>query len=202
MPKLKGFFDCFAGIESVTAEKIGRWLSRTNPAILENELANHLFYSQTVPVTATDAQFYLAVLREALKIEPDLYYNREQSTVYIPECFLHFFPDFGQMVGAYRDSFSLKGVIAVRLKSGKTESKMIGTLIRPFMVAAEGGVELWVEGRNHTVSVGSVTRIPAPPGKIAVEFVSDAANLPGQEKAAFTVEGGELGIILDLGKNN
>lgn len=195
---MPGFFDSLSGLEKLSAEKISFRLGpSSNPALVENELANHILYSQAVPVTPNDTRFYLAVLCEALKLQPDKYYNRQTRRITIPDTFLQFIPDLQKVVEVYRDAFALVGVIPVSLKSGKSGVKDIGTFLRPAVFGGEGEMEISTGGSKYAIPVGTVARIPAPDPKATVEFASTIAKLDGKERATFEVAGGELGIMID-----
>lgn len=198
MPKLQGFFDCLPAPENLSVEQISSRLGPSaNPAIEENELANHIVYSQVVPVTIADTRFYLAVLCEALQTQPAAYYNPETRRIYILESFLRFIPDLEWIVEAYRDAFALTGVVTVSLKSEKSGTKDIGTFLRPAMLDGEGEVEISTEGKRYKIPAGTVGRIPTTASRVAIEFTSATARLQGKEKAVLEVSGGDLGIMVD-----
>jgi len=68
MPRLPGLFDSFDNLDQISPEAIAAWLKPAPElALLENYLANKIFYPQALPVTERDMRIDLSILREAIK---------------------------------------------------------------------------------------------------------------------------------------
>jgi hypothetical protein len=201
MPRLKGLFDNFQKLDSLQVEGVKNWLNRReDPALFENELGNRIVYPQTVPVTQENLIFDLAILREALKLQPEDYYNQNFHRLYIPENFLNFIPDIHKLVLAFIDTFDPWGVTTIFLRSERLGTMTLGTLIRPEIISDTGWIDLWVYGKKYEVPVGSITFIPAANNKIDIKFESGAAKLFEKNQTVAEVIGGQLGVIVDTRK--
>lgn len=198
MPKLRGIFDYFPGLESIPIEKITTWFKNPeNPKILENQLGNRVLYPQAVPTTAAGMNFDLAILREALKIHSLEYYSSSLKKIYIPEFFLDRFPNLQDLVWAFIEAFLPIGITAIYLRNESVGAKNLGTLIRPESLEKEGWVNVELNSQKYQVKVGSLMVIPIPISKVDFKFASETANIAGKNKVTAIVCGGALGIIVD-----
>jgi hypothetical protein len=201
MPRLKGLFDSFLKIDNLQVPDIKNWLNfRGDDRLLENQLGNRLLYPQITPVSQQELMLDLAVLREALKTQPEDYYNQNFKRLYIPDDFLKHIPDLHKLVWAFIDAFDPWGVTTIFLKSEDPGNKTLGTLIRPEILSDSGWIDLWVYGKKYEVTIGTISVIPAGANKIDVKFESAAARIMGKEQTLMEVVGGPLGLIVDTRK--
>lgn len=201
MPKLTGFFDSFPKLDQVTVEGVAVWLGRrTDAKILDNKLGNRILYPLAVPYSAEDSVFDLAILREAVKIHSQDYYNRNLKLIYIPEEFLQHFPDLHKLVWAFADALVLSEVTSILLKSETLGLKNLGTIIKPKIELSTGVILIWIRDKKYEVKVGSLTVIPVESSKVDIKFQSRAAKLQGGDGVTMEVAGGKLGLVIDARK--
>lgn len=198
MSKLTGLLEFFPGLESLSIDQMMQWLKIPgNPTIFENELGNRVLYPQTIPLDSSGLIFDLALLREALKINPHHYYNPTLKKIFIPETFLQRFPDLGQLAWAFIETFNPEGLVTIVEKIDDIGTKNLGTYLRPEIVTKNGIVVLWVAGKKYEVKVGSLNSIPASSSRVDIKFESTAARLVGKQNFVAEVAGGALGLIVD-----
>lgn len=198
MPKIVGLFSHFPKLNTVTAGSVAAWLGgKADAKLLENRLGNRILFSSSVPYSADDLAFDLAILREAVKTQPQDFINPNLRLIYIPEEFGEFFPDLRTMVAAFIDVLKPSGVTSVVLKSKTLGLKNLGSVIKPEVTSKSGVILIRIRDYKYEVKVGSLTAIPAESGKVDIHFQSRAAKLLGKDDATLEIAGGKLGLLVD-----
>lgn len=201
MPKLTGLFDYFPKLSDVKAEGVAVWLgSKVDAKLLENRLGNRILYSSTIPYSADDIIFDLAILREAIKACPQDFFNRNLRQIYIPEEFLQHFPDLRALVIALIDALRPRGITSVMLKSKTLGLKSLGSVIVPEISSPTGIITIQTGGQRQEVKVGSLVVIAAEGSKVDISLQSRAAKLFGKDDITLEVAGGALGLLVDARK--
>lgn len=201
MPKTARFYEEFPDLENISVEKIARWINRgVDPRILENELGNRILYPQTVPLTSDEMTIDQAILREALKLYPWRYFNRNFNKIIIPRQFAERVPDLSKLAWIFIDAFRPVGLTCIYLKSDKAGHAYLGTLIRPKVTASSGAASLLISGKKYDVEVGSLVTVPIQNRRVDIHFESNECTLLDKNKLAIEVIGGPVGVIIDIRK--
>src|SRR5438128_9431240 len=106
MSHLPGFFDSFDNLGKIDASNLAVWLNPAPQVIrLENYLANRILYPQALPLTASDLQIDLAILREALRLKAGAspFLNVQLHKIIIPLNLTNFVPDLRALTWAFID---------------------------------------------------------------------------------------------------
>lgn len=198
MSKLSGIYDYFPGLDKISVEKVKLLIKRhDDPRILENKLANYLLYPQTIPETTTESLFILAVVKEALTLFPQNFYNPSLKRIYIPERFFHIFPNLQNLAWAFISAFDLSGIITLWLKKDEMGAKSLGTYIKPEIKEKSGLIYISVKNKKYQVKIGSVIIISCEHNKADIKFNSTTATLLGKKELTTEAVGGKLGFIVD-----
>lgn len=195
MPKVSGVFEIFENLESILYEDIARWITPApSQAVLENYLANKIIYPQAIPVTQTEQNMDLAILREALRKNP-IFYKPNQKKIFIPVNFLQITPDVKKMVSIFIDAYKPSGLVTFVLTS-RMKDEVLGSLVT---VDCKEGDTLYfdLEGKNFKVKPGSLIILPCPKDHCHVSFKSSKSTIFGKNELLFEIPGGNLGLVVD-----
>lgn len=216
MVKLSGLFDSFDNLDQITPEAISSWLKSTlQTSKLENYLANRILYPQALPLTETDMQIDLAVLREALKmyvpqrekanniLGGNPFLNRTLRKILIPARFLEYAPDLKSLVWAFIDALILsrnrqdfyQDIWTIVLTGDFDE--IVGSVILPQFDSSSGKMELSVLGKNYKILPGGLTVIPCPKERCQITYSCLKGKVFGKQSSAIEIYGGRLGLIID-----
>ncbi len=217
MVKLSGLFDSFDNLDQISIEAVASWLKFSpQPSKLENYLANRILYPQTIPLTETDMQIDLAILREALKVyapRPDQktnnllggnpFLNTTLRKILIPARFLEYVPDLKSLVWAFIDALVLvrnrqdfyQDIWAIVLTDDSDE--IVGSVILPQFDSSNGKMELSVMGKNYKILPGGLTVIPCPKERCPIAYSFLEGKVLGKKSSTLEVYGGRLGLVID-----
>lgn len=202
MLKTRGLFSYFPKLTNIEVAKVAFWLNcGNNPQILENKLGNRILYWQTIPITYDDLIFDLCLFREALKLQPQSFYNQNLKKIYIPEEFLEMFPNIQELAMAFVDSIGHLGISSIVTRFENVGVKNLGTLIKPEIFSESGSINIFVKGKSYQIKIGSLVIIPADSQKVDIKFESEVAKLLTKNSLIAEVVGGVLGVIVDTRKN-
>ena len=215
MPKVSGLFDSFDNLDQIALEDIARWLKVTpNMTQLENYLANKILYPQSVPLSRSDSEVDLAILREALRINgpkspgnallgDNAFLNITLRKILIPARFLPFVPGMRALVWAFVDAFLLdrkeedyfQDLWTVVL-TGEVD-EIVGSVLLPQFSDNNAVMELMLEKQLYKVRPGSLMVIPCPSSRCEIGFKFKGGKLLGKQESAFEIYGGRLGLMID-----
>lgn len=191
MSKLSGAFNQFKNLNNISPDSINKWLRiKKDPQFLLNFLGNRILYPQTIPVSPLEMEIDLAILREALKIDSEKFYNKERQEIEVPEQFLlRFVPEL-KLLAAVIDGIKPPGVVKILLKK-VAEKKTLATSYNPAILKGKDLVEVSIENRSFKLLPNTLTLIPCKGGQLTLK-------IDGKEPIKF--DPGEIGIFVDLRK--
>ncbi len=189
MSKLSGAFNQFRNLDKISPNALNRWLKiKKDPQNLLNFLGNRIIYPQTAPVTPDDMEIDLAILREALRLDSQKFYNKEKKEIEVPEEFLkRFVPEF-KLLAAIIDGVEPSGLVEIVLNKDK-DKKVIASFFNPEIKDAKGLIKAVVEGRSFKLLPNTLTLIPCKGGKLSLK-------IGDREEIKFNP--GDIGIFVDL----
>lgn len=191
MSHLTGVFDQFPELDKVLPQNLLQWLSvKEDLHFLANFLGNRVLYPQTIPLNKQELEIDFAILREAIKQKPMLFYEPQANKILIPEQFLQRFPPLSKLAGAVIEAINPKGVIQIFVKSQK-KLELVGSLISPMdykLDVKESKAKIIVEGVETILNLNTlyISQTTSPEVKIKIG------------EADYKASGGKLGVIIDL----
>lgn len=215
MPRLPGLFDSFDNLDQINVEDIARWL-KPEPqfSYIENYLAQRILYPQTIPVTASDMNLDLAILREAVRLSagPDEkgamlgsnpFINFTLRKILIPSKFLNFVKDLQTLTWVFTDA-----LVTNRVKKDFFEdlwtveligeaNETVGSILVPEFNSSEGELQLGVSNKIYKVSAGTLTVVPCKKSRCEVTFRVKMGKILGKDDLSVEVSGGRLGLLID-----
>lgn len=189
MPKLSGVFSQFKNLDKISPSALNRWLRiKKDPQFLINFLGNRIIYPQTIGVNPLDMEIDLAILREALKEEPQGFYFKEQKKIEVPIEFLQrFVPEF-KLLAAIIDGISPDGLVEIILK-GNGPKKTLASCFKPQISPEKNLIEALIGGKSFKLLPNTLTLIPCTGGEQSIK-------IDGLSEVKFNT--GNLGIFIDL----
>lgn len=198
MPRLKSLLEYFPQLESIPSEKVMLWLKdQGSRQLLENVMGNIILYPQVIPTTEKEMLLEKALLKEALKLQPQTYYNPRLNKLFIDEALLERFPDTFGVMEAFVDALQPRGLVSLVLRSENIGSRNAGTLLRPQILKPEGEVNIWVGDQRHDIKIGSLKMISCSFNHLTIRFESEVAKIMDHHKMVAEVAGGKLGVVVD-----
>lgn len=190
MPKLTGIFSSFPDLEFIPPEDITSWLN-PNPGTvaIENYIGNKIIYPQTIPVSRSDFNLELAILRELIKRHKTTF--QTGKILSLPQALVDRLPNLPQLALALVDALMPKDVVPVAI-----DGKIIGFVIKPDCPWPGSKFSLEITGKSYSFKKGSVTAIPFLVSS-SLNFKGQNAKLFGKNDISFTVSGGQLGLLVD-----
>ncbi|TSC86887.1 MAG: Uncharacterized protein G01um10147_762 [Microgenomates group bacterium Gr01-1014_7] len=217
MPKLSGLFDSFDNLDQIDINNLISWLKPApNPIQLENYLANKILYPQSLPLTPTDMQIDLAILREALRLNgpkptekggpllgDNPFLNIALRKILIPCRFERFVPNMPVLTWVFVD-----GLLLNRKKQDLFEDlwtvvltddtdEVVGSVVTPQFGGSGDTLDMNVLGKNVRIQAGSLTVVPCPKKRCEISYKFTNGKLLGKKEAALEVYGGRLGLLID-----
>ncbi len=194
MPKVSGIFDSFDNLDKIPTADIAGWLNpRPDIKFLDNYVANRIFYPQITPISQTELDIDLAILREALKRNP-IYFKKAQKKILIPEEFISRLPDLNKLAWAFIDAYIPKEQIVFTL-IGSGGDEVLGTYLRAEFPAERDYIDLEVQDKHFRIKPG-LTFIPCQ-NHCHINFKSGNAKILGKNELTIEVFGGRLGLAID-----
>lgn len=217
MAKLSGLLCSFDNLDQIDINNLISWLKPSpTPVHLENYLASKILYPQPLPISASDMQIDLAILREALRLNgpksgekegpllgDNPFLNITLRKIIIPERFLRFVPDLVSLTWAFVD-----GLLLDRIRKDLFEDlwavvvaddvdEVVGSIVIPQFNSGSDVLELKVLGKDIKIKAGSLTVVPCPKNRCEIAYKLTGGNLLGKKEAALEVYGGRLGLLID-----
>lgn len=189
MPKLSGIFTNFPGLDKVPIDNIIRWL-KIKPEVhsLQDYIANRLLYPQTIPLTQQDLEIDLALLREALILEPSHIFIPNKKKIVIPEDMENRFPPLEKLTMAITEAINPAGVTSIYVYRDNI-SVQVGVIARPEILNSPNELDVFIDNKMIRFATGGVSIFPLPPKPLTIKIAT---------LEPFTVSGGDVGLILDL----
>lgn len=217
MPKLSGLFESFDNLDNINIESLASWLKHPPaPIQLENYLANKILYPQILPLTESEMQIDLAILREALKLNgpkteisegsllgDNPFLNITLRKIIIPEGYLNNIPNLVELTWAFIDGLLLnrrkedwfEDLWTVELSNDTNE--VVGSVLMPQFEGDGDNLALNLQGKNYQIKAGSLTVIPCLKDRCQISYKFTAGKFLGKRENAIEVYGGQLGLMID-----
>lgn len=215
MPVLPGLFDSFDNLDYIRTEDIAKWLKPTPPlTYIENYVAQRILFPQTIPITKSDMDIELAILREAVRSSVQLnrknamlgdnpFINLTLRKLLIPAKMLNFVKDLPTLVWVFvdalllgrnkKDHFEDLWTIVLTGESDET----IGSILLPKFSAANGQLQLGVLDRVYKIAAGGLVVIPCNRERCKVTMKLKFGKILGKSDPSLEVYGGRLGLVVD-----
>lgn len=187
MPTLTGVFGQFRNLDKIPIEKIRQWLKNKGEIHqLQNFIGNRIIYSQTISPTAEDLEIDLAILREAIRLEPQVVFNKLTNKINLPAELIGRFPPLYQLVMAIVSVMRLSGITQVYLKN---PHQLVGTVItvKPNLLARVVAVS--VNGQIKKIPTNGMTYLKADGHYVRLKIGDQEQQL---------VSGGQFGILVNF----
>lgn len=195
MPHLTGVFEQFSELDKVLPLNLAQWLNvKQDIHSLSNILGNRIIYPQTIALSKSELEVDFAILREAVKQRPMLFYEPQINRLLIPELFAQRFPPLTRLAGAIIEAINPKGVIQIYIKDKKGLT-LVGSLISLVdtknLKTENSKTKIIVEGVQTELNLDTlyIAQILLPEVKIKIGNTDIKAH------------GGKLGVIIDLRVN-
>lgn len=188
MSKLSGIFERFTNLDQLNAELVVRWLPfKAKPVDIENIIANRRLYPQAIPVSVQEMEVDLAILREAIRLNPHLVYNHNLRKISITEDFVVRFTPLNALITAIIDGLDLEGVnqLLIRKPDASTSS---GSIIIPTELPKSGNVTIEIDQSSKEYALDTIAAIPLTGSGHEVKI----------GKHSYQAHGGDLGVLVDL----
>lgn len=201
MSKVIGIFSDFLDLDQIPLNDISKWIKK--PPLnftLENYIANRIYYPQVAPISSTDLEIDMAILKEVLRVKGDSsFLNQTLRKIIIPQSFFQFLPDIKKLVWIFVDAFLSNqklssDVYTVVLKTNS--EKVIGTLLRPRFLSPAGNIKISFAKHNFLIKKGNLVVFPCDKHCL-INYQLSSGNLLGKNEGAVEIDGGILGIMID-----
>lgn len=191
MPRLTGVFEQLPNLDKISAFDLQDWLStKVETHYLVNFLGNRIIYPQTIPLSQAELEIDLAILREGLKLSPNLIYNPQTAKFIIPAQFLERFPR-ELFFKAVIEALKPKGVNKIFVK-GLLKPRLIGSVIgfndSEEISSDDLTADLEIDGLKSKLNLNTLT---------ILKYEKSEGHIKIGTKE-FNIEGGDLGLIIDL----
>lgn len=190
--------DIYLNLERIPVERIlKRFIGSSNLVFLENNLGNRILYPHNIPQTKSELEFDLILLKESIRLNPGMYYNKNLHKITIPEEFLERFPDIIQLLCALIDSLQSEGITTVLKEVGDLPAKRLGSIIKINFPQETGSANITVNGKKYPIKSGTLSVVKASTLKFDLKFESTSGTIDGKLSLRIEVDGGEIGLIID-----
>lgn len=196
---IHGLLSYISSVDKLEAQNIASFLqSKSDLNIIENRLGNLLLYPQTVPETADELLFDVAVLKEMLRLEPNNFYSPNLKKIYIPESIAEICPNLSKLAFIFIDALKPRNLTSLQLKSDDFGTKNLGTYIKPENISDKCFLDIYLGQKKFHVLAGNITIIPVSQQKIDIKLESNCNIIEGKNEFTAEVCGGDIGVIIDL----
>jgi hypothetical protein len=192
LPKLSGIFEQFRYIDQIPPSDILKWVqNKVETHSLENFIANRIIYPQTVPTTKLELEIDMAIFREAVKRQSDVFYILSKKRIIIPEEFEFRFGNPENLVKCLVQALSLDGVTQIYIKR-QVSNDLIGSVVSLSNLPQAPVINVSINNQVLGVKNWHVNILPFRDKHLIVKF--DGIS-------EYVASGGSLGLILDLAHN-
>ncbi len=215
MPKFSGLFDSFDNLDQVNLENVAQWLKRPPPITqLQNYIANRILYPQILPISPSDMEIELAILREVLKMTfpqtqksdgllgENPFLNPTMRKILIPRRFLKYVPDLIKLTWTFvdiiplpkkRDFFADLWTIVLT----DDADEIVGSLLLPQFNNLAAQMELNILGKIYKVKPGSLVVLPCLKERCQISYKFNQGKILGKSENSVEIFGGKLGVMID-----
>lgn len=187
MSTLGGVLGQFRNLDKIPIENIRQWLKNKGEVHqLTNFIGNRIIYPQTIAATTEDQEIDLAILREAIRLQPQVVFNKLTNKINLPTEFIGRFPPLYKLVMAIVAVLNLTGVTQIYLKDPR---QLVGTVISTRLNLLTGLVAVSVNGQVKKIPTTGMTYLPVHGRFVRLKIDN------GREQI---VAGGELGILINF----
>lgn len=189
MPKLSGIFEQFRYIDQIPQSDILKWLPHAlQEHTLENFIGNRIIYPQTVPTTKLELEIEMAIFREAVKRQPDVFYDANKKRISIPEEFELRFGTSENLVRCLVESLSFLGVTSIYIKR-QLGTDLVGSIVSLNNLTPTAVVNVSINNQVMGIKNWQANFLPFRDKHLIVKFAGSAD---------LVASGGPLGLIIDL----
>ena len=189
MPKLTGIFEQFRYLDQIPISDLTKWLpSKIEVHALENYIANKIIYPQTLPLNQLEMSIDLALLREAIKRQPEIVLSSDNQRLNLPSNYQYRFGSFDTLIKALIEALNPRGVIQIFIESS-LKPQLVGSLVVPNSVPKEEIVSVSVNGQVLGLKRGNIAILPFKDPHLIVKIENSPEVL---------AMGGNIGLVIDL----
>lgn len=190
MSRLSGIFEQFRHLDQISISDINQWLNpKIDLIILENFIGNRIIYPQTLPITKKELEIDLAILREAIKRQPEILYQQNEKKFIIPESFQLRFASLESLIKALVEVLNPPDVTQIFLKKEKDTNYLVGSVLKKVPISTELIVSVSVNNQTLGLRNGMVSVLPFKDQHLLVKVENQIEDLAA---------GGDLGLVIDL----
>lgn len=183
-------YEFFSSIEDLPLVEVSKWLRvRLDEHLLENFIANRILYPRTQPTNLQEWQIDLALLREAVRVEPKKIYDAISNKIVLPDFFISEFGSLKPVMLAVLEVLTLGVVTTVWVSTTGRGSKQVGSVLTPKLPFKESIVTVNLNGEVYTLKTSALSLIAVPDRHLKVKLDGEAEIL---------VAGGEFGVAFNL----
>ncbi len=188
MSKLVGVFELLKDLEKIPPENIYRWLVK--PQIDQKRIAdfvgNRIYYPQTVSLDEKEMEIDLAILKESLKFNKDLFISAGVAgeSIFIPDNFIKRFFPLNQLIKAFLDGLKLENVTQIMIEQ-EGKKVIVGSV---YTQSSKETLEATLDNTQITLKANSINFFPLNTKQSILSI--------GDKK--ITIFGGSLGLVTDL----
>lgn len=189
MPKLTGIFEQFRYLDQIPVADLTKWLpAKIEVHALENYIANKIIYPQTLPLNQMEMNIDLALLREAIKRQPEIVLSSDGQKLNLPSNYQYRFGSFEVLIRALVEALNPKGVVQIFIES-LSKPQLVGSLVVPNSVPKEEIVSVSVNDQVLGLKRGNVAILPFKDPHLIIKIENSPEML---------AMGGNIGLVIDL----
>lgn len=189
MPKLTGIFEQFRYLDQIPVSDLTKWLpSKIELHALENYIANKIIYPQTLPLNQMEMNIDLALLREAVKRQPEIVFTKDSQRLNLPINYQYRFGSFEVLIKALVEALCPKGVVQIFIESS-SKPQLVGSLVVPSSIPKEEIVSVSVNNQVLGLKRGNIALLPFKDPHLIVKIENSPEVL---------AMGGNVGLVIDL----
>lgn len=191
MSKLTGVFSKFKSLDKIPITDISSHV-KSKGAVFSPEdfLGNRMTYPQTLAVTQGDLEMDFAILIEAVKRQPNIFFDVKTSSFMIPEEVLLRFPPIPKLIKCLASALDIHGLVSILVKNSTMHRA--GCLLRLPSIEKKDYLELLINNQNVRVKAPSFSDIKVNDPQISIKV------LGVNDSKVMNASGGLLGVLVDI----
>lgn len=184
---LSGVFGQLRNLDKIPIDNIRQWLKNKGEIHqLQNFIGNRVIYPQTIATTLEDQEVDLGLLREGIKSQPQVVFNRLTNKIGLSTELINRFPPPDKLVVAIVQVLNLSGITRVYLKDFH---QLIGTVVSVRLNLLAKSVVVTVDGQVKKIPSLGITYLPIDKQQVRLKIGDREEQM---------VAGGKLGILLNF----